>query len=114
MSIRVFLKQWRGRHKELPPPPAPTTGLKQQDEDLPAMTLPEFRQSGQFLRLRSRQLNDEFYLVAQESLRPELPDNKLVVYAAGEIRTLLMIDPTMTTLKTMHELKRRFNVEIEN
>ncbi|MFC1475784.1 hypothetical protein ACFLQW_02130 [Candidatus Zixiibacteriota bacterium] len=114
MSIRGFLKQWRERDKDTHLPPASAAQPKRQDDGLLEMTLSEFGRSGRFLRLRSRLLDDDFYLVAQESLKPELPDDKLVVYTAGEMKTLLMLDPTETTLRTIHELKKRFNIAIEN
>ena len=78
------------------------------------MTFSEFARTGRFLRFRSRVLQDDFYMVADESLKPRLPDQTLVVYTAGEMRTLLLCDPNEKDLVFLHELKKRFGVEIEN
>ena len=77
-------------------------------------TFSEFARTGGFLRFRSRVLQDDFYLVAEESLKPGLPNQTLVVYTAGEMKTLLLIDPNAKDLIAIHELKKRFGVTFEN
>jgi len=76
------------------------------------MTLAEFMASNEVIRVRSRLLGEDVWLVSDESLRLVVPDPTLVVYTAAELRHLVDISPQ--DLINLHRIKKTFHGHIEN
>jgi hypothetical protein len=76
------------------------------------MTLSQFAESGQILRVQSRLLEEDLWWVADETLRAEVPDPNLVVYTAVELVHLVRISPQ--DLINVHRIKKTFHGRIEN